>query len=499
MDSSAAQVSVAAVQALLGIRGSAPLSLPDLIASLTVAFFPAKSLSSRLERFQARLRNGLQKHGIRIIEFDEALAQGRNRKVREGVVLIAAPEFIEGEMPTSFVSSLSANIIVGVYDKPSPLALKTDQQGRIDVVIKQMIWDIVQVVIYIEDDTWTICNMNGAIVPHSNSDDLTESIRDTLISKLAAPVIPPRAADFLTHPRSFDPADESVADSISDLTGCGPAWEQTGLLVYQTPLSKVKFRNGFMRRLGVAFLDHRSGMSFGFLVRQLPQVVSPALTLSEACRRFDHTDWTGKDLHEVEGKQYLAVRINGETLIVEVPDVWVLCTRSGCVKTRLDPDKDIVRLGLSKGQFILETPKGVEPGSDCKPSYDSSVILAHALGNVAIASILGRLNPESGFRKAVETKGLALAHWHGYLAEDEFPPGCAVFGQDNIPFACATPQSAILAFQGKLSAFESEFRRTHDYRGDIHVEPHHGTNMTGRSLTGIAQWLLDTRQPAPLL
>jgi hypothetical protein len=113
--------------------------------------------------------------------------------------------------------------------------------------------------------------------------------------------------------------------------------------------------------------------------------------------------------------------------------------------------------------------------------------------------VLARFNPESEFLKALQTTGLALAHWHGYLAEHERPSGCAVFGRDNIPFACATPQSTILAFQGKLSAFESQFCNTRDYHGDIHVEPHHGTNMTGNSLTGIARWLLGTKQAAPLL
>jgi len=475
------------------------MTLPDLIAGLTVSFFPAKSLNGRLAQFWPKLQNGLRKHGVKILDFEDALAQGRNRKVNQGVVLIAAPDFIEGDSPTHFVSSLSANIIVGVYDKPSPLAQQTDQQARIDVVIGQMSWDIVQVVIYVEDDTWTVCNMNGAMVPCPNGDVLTDSILEILISKLGAPVIPPRMADFQVRPQSFDPADITLSGSLSDLVECGPIWEQTGLFFYQTPLAKLKFRNDFMRRLGTAFVDHRSGMSFGFLVRQVPQIVRPALTLSEARQHAGDIDWIGQDLHVVGGQQYLVVKVGEEMLIVEVPDVWVLCTRSGCIKTRLDPRTDVVRLGLSKGRFILETPRELEPGSDCKPSYDTGVILAHALANVVIASVLGRLNPESGFLRALQTTGLALAHWHGYLAEHELPFGCAVFGRDNLPFACATPQSAILAFQGKLSAFESEFRRTRDYHGDIHVEPHHGTNMTGNSLAGIARWLLGTKQAAPLL
>ena len=470
------------IQTLLGIRGKVPLTRPELIESLTVSFFPAKPLTGRLESFLRKLRSGLQKHGVKILEFQDALAQGGNRKVNKGVVIIATPDFIEGDPPTHFVSSLSANIIVGIYDKPSPLAQHISQQARIDVVIGQMIWDIVQLVVYVEDEVWTVCNMNGAIVPCSNAGDISEGILETLIPKLGAPVIPPRTADFEIRPQAFDPADESMANSLSDLVDSGPIWERTGLFVYQTSLAKLKFRNAFMRRLGIAFVDHRSGMSFGFLVRQLPQIVKPALIMGE--------DATGDGEH-------LCLKIGSQHLIVEVPDVWVLCTRSGCRKTQLDPRRDIVRLGLSKGQFILETPKELESESDCKPSYDTGVILAHALANVIIASVLARLNPASEFLKTLQTSGLAQAHWHGYLSPEEIPSGYTVFGQDNIPYACSTPQSTILAFRGKLAAFESEFCGTGDYRGDIHVESHHGTNMTGNSLTEMARWLLAVRQALP--
>ena len=445
---------------LLGIRGNVPLTRPELVESLTVSFFPAKPLSKRLDAFLRKLRDGLQKHGVRVIEFEG--------KVNQGVVLIATPDFIEGDLPVHFVSSLSANIIVGIYDRPSPLEQYAGQQARIDAVIGQMSWDFVQLVVYVEDETWTVCNMNGAIVPCANGDDISGGILNVLVPKLAAPVIPPRVADFEVRAGTFDPSDEAVASSLSDFVESGPIWEQTGLFVYQTPVANLKFRSAFLRRLGNAFLDHRSGMSFGFLVRQLPQIVKPAMVSGSA----GHQDC-------------VSLKIGNQDLIVEVPDVWVLCTRSGCIKTQLDPRRDIVRMGLSKGKFILETPRGSE--DDCKPSYDTGVILAHALANVIIASVLARLNPASTFLKALQSGGLAQAHWHGYVSPEDLPAGYTVFGQDNIPFACSTPQSTILAFQGKLAAFESEFCRTGDYRGDIHIEPHHGTNMTGTSLTEIAR------------
>ena len=107
-----------------------------------------------------------------------------------------------------------------------------------------------------------------------------------------------------------------------------------------------------------------------------------------------------------------------------------------------------------------------------------------------IASLLARLKPNGEFERMLRTTGLELAHWHGYLPPAKIPPGYAVHGENNIPFACSTPQSAILALQSKLAAFELHLTVAREYRGEIHVEPHHGTNMTGESLTALVHWLM---------
>jgi len=490
MEKPPSPLSPTTIQQLLGIHRSVPLTHSEMLAKLRVTFFPAKGLSARLAGFMPKLRRGFESLGIQMLEFDQALAEGRNGKVEKGVVLIAAGEFTEGELPTDFVSSLSENIIVGIYDRPSPVKQHASHQARIDVVIGDMVWDIVQVVIYLEDDTWTACNMNGAIVALPNREDISPDILGVLLSKLAAPVVPPRLSDFEVRSGAFDASEPSCAASIADMVDSGPLWDESGLFVYQTAIARLKFRNKFYRRLGTAFVDHRTGMSYGFLVRQLPQSVQPALSQHEASELIGDRNWNESDLHEVGDAWWVCLNVRGERWIVPVPDVWVLCTRSGCAKTRLDALRDIVRMGLSKGRFILETPKDLETGADCKPSYDSSVILAHALGNSFVGSLLARLKPDAEFLRLLKTGGLGIAHWHGYLPPSKVPVGYTVYGGDNIPFACSTPQSAILALQGKLNAFQRQLESTNDYRGDIHVEPHHGTNMTGESLGSLVRWLL---------
>jgi hypothetical protein len=116
--------------------------------------------------------------------------------------------------------------------------------------------------------------------------------------------------------------------------------------------------------------------------------------------------------------------------------------------------------------------------------------MSHALGNAFVGSLLARLQPDAKFLRLLRSGGLGIAHWHGYLPTEKHPPGYAVYGKDNVPFACSTPQSAILALECKLAAFQQQFVSTSDYEGDIHVEPHHGTNMACETLGSMADWLL---------
>jgi len=167
-----------------------------------------------------------------------------------------------------------------------------------------------------------------------------------------------------------------------------------------------------------------------------------------------------------------------------------LSTRSGCAKSSLDARRDITRIGLVDGRMYFQTPIGVRVEDDCKPSYDTGVMLAHALGNAILASVLGRLSGGAApFYKRLTTSGVGIAHWHDYLAQDELAAGYFLYGERNLPVACSTPQSASFALSGKLDLLRRVASHATTYRGDVHVEPHHGVNMTSDTLTNLAEWL----------
>jgi hypothetical protein len=46
------------------------------------------------------------------------------------------------------------------------------------------------------------------------------------------------------------------------------------------------------------------------------------------------------------------------------------------------------------------------------------------------------------------------------------------------------------ALTGKLLALKQSLESPVDFLGDVHIEPHHGTTITGPTLTELARWAL---------
>jgi hypothetical protein len=87
--------------------------------------------------------------------------------------------------------------------------------------------------------------------------------------------------------------------------------------------------------------------------------------------------------------------------------------------------------------------------------------------------------------------GAAIAHWHGYIRSDLIPEGWPVYGNSNPHVACSTAQSAVYALDGKLNSFNRVMMKgKENYKGDIHIEPHHGSNITFTSIHELAKFFL---------
>ena len=227
----------------------------------------------------------------------------------------------------------------------------------------------------------------------------------------------------------------------------GGAWAKTGGMLAHTLVSNLKFRSEYYRRLVSTYLDGRTGISFGFLAWQLP---------------LGANFMDGEDMD-------CEIRFPFGSTKVRIPGVWVIVTRSGCDKTKINPATDLVRMGLVNGRIIVDLPSGIQNIRECKPSYDTLTILSHALGNATLCM----LNKEWGHAEALSDKmhesGVGITHWHDYPEENHTPQSYFRHGENRPPVACSTLQSAIYSYLGKLECYAKAHMTGQSLSGDIHM------------------------------
>lgn len=472
---------------LFGLGASVPLTPREMASALCVTFYPPHERSPRLDAFTAQLRRSFVALGVEVLPFEAALQP--NGKIRPGIVVVEQGDGQTKDLAIHRISSLYRNPLVAVYDRPAPVHGKARLQEKLDAIVEVLAWNLTHVPIFVAEEGWTICTMNGSIVECTDFDEMPRDVLNALIPKLTAQVVPPLRSDLRFREEALDVEAEGLRPFVDDLVESSRIWKENGLMLSHTSIEDLAYRDAFCRRIVSSYLDHRTGMSYGFLARQLPVRVDPAIPAYRAGAALLACDWDAQPLHTVDGVSYARVEVGQETWFVPIPDVWVLGTRSGCDKTRIDYRRDVVRLGRLDGEITFDMPVGLA-SEDCRPSYDTRAIIAHALGNAVVASLLLALDENAAFPRVLAETGVSLSHWHGYVQHDEAPAGYYRYGVDNPPVSCSTLQSAIYAFTGKLQALEHCLGEGGEYRGDLHVEPHHGTNISGcLSLAETAAWV----------
>ena len=454
------------LRSLLGIRSPVALTCEEMIRSLQVTFFPYNSCNERVTVFTDALKETFAELGVRVLPFETLLKRGRRLRIPKGVVMVAAGESVNGRLPIDYASSLYENPILGIFDSPCPVGHSHTSQERLDGLMSVFAWHMVHNAIFLDGNIWALGTSNGAIASFSFSESFTQAVRGTLIPRIAAGIIPPRDHQLVVRTRKFDPSSPETEAVVNEFTEAGKQWAQRGGMLAHTPVSSLSFRSNRYRRLGSLYLDGRTGISFGFLAWQLP-IRDCSKSHQEAEFRF-------------------ALPFGSADLIL--PDIQVIGIRSGCDKTRLDPETDLVRLTLSNGRIIFDLPPGAKRLPDCRPSYDTLTILSHALGNALIAQLNQHFGCAGPLEEKVRSTGTGITHWHGYPAHEVCPQGFRIHGEDRPPVACSTPQSALFGILGKLESYVNVREAGTELAGDLHIEPLHGTNLSGLPLSEAAKW-----------
>ncbi len=522
---------------MLGIREQTQIKPEEMASRLKLTFFPydEKKISKNILDYTERLRNTLNELSVNIVPYNEAIEVvsmwkildrlfkiltnnlfyipsailGNNshyffinfqvfknlikrKRIRKGISVIALGENDTGNLPVDNTSSFQESSVITILDRPSNITNESNFYDHFNTAMNLFAYNMTNIVIVVDADQWILYNFNASHPTYEINKNFKQNVLYGLLPKIFAPIKPLQISNFFRKDDSIDINDSLHAPLVKDLVEGGKLFGKTSLYPKGKNIDELPFRNDFYRWIGKIHLDHRNGMSYGFLSRQMPTALSKLLPLENMPDNFREKIQKDKDYFLSEdGKIFLIVELNSGKFYIKVPDVWVLSQRSGSDKTNMNPKKDLVKLGLIDGKYYLQTPIGLKLTSDYKPSFDTQAILAHALGNAIVASILEHERPGSLFAEDFKKQGLAITHWHGYIDPTKIQKGWFVHGENNPNVSCSSPQSAIYAFLGKYNVFLDALKNNIDYKGDIHIEPHHGINIVSPDISSLANFLLE--------
>ena len=347
----------------------------------------------------------------------------------------------------------------------------TTYDEKISIGLKNLIANMSEIVIGVSHRNFAIINMNlsDSIYTHDQLDDF---VLYSLIPKIYAPIKPPVLTRFAVS--EYDPQEFEYARKLSAL---GADLKSTDLFPAGSKFVDAIKRLSH-RDVANKILDGRTGVSYGFIA-----LAEPPGYVGD--KYIDENMWSS--LQEIPNynpdevraasndRWYVKTILGDGTVYQQVPDIWIVTSRSGCDKTNLNPDSDIVRIGLVKGKLHLEIPRGVDLGrKDIRPSFDTYVILAQALSSALYAPSL------------IE-KEMSILHFHGYPDPCWFGVSEHHAGARNPSLPCGTVEAALLNYS---AVYETAAKNGSDIKLLCLVESDHGVNVLGPDREYLVQRLL---------
>ncbi|WP_413173819.1 hypothetical protein [Anabaena azotica] len=345
------------------------------------------------------------------------------------------------------------------YDFINPL---TKYQEKIKIGINTLIKTFSEIVIGVSPDQISILNMNlsDSIFFKSEMDTF---VSKSLIPKVFVPITPLLMSRFKIG--EYDPY---ISKYTHKLVQLGQELASTGLFPPGFKLAEVIKRKSHRDIVNV-IVNGRTGVSYGFVAYAEPPcyVGKPEISTYEWDKLLPVAGFSSNEIRKnEEGRRYIKIIINGEYVFKQIPDIWLVSSRSGSNKTDLNLEQDIIRIGL-KDDLHLQLPVGnLSRKSDFKPSYDIYVMLA-----ISLAAAL--YTPE------LIKNGAPIVHFHGYPAFDWFQENEYCVGVNNPSVPCGTYESGVFNFLG-LSNLASQ--QTKNIKLVSLIEPDHGTNFIAHDM-----------------
>ncbi len=407
--------------------------------------------------------------------FLSKVAENIYRFVRKDSLSVSAILKISGWADNFTVGYLqdpyNTQVITIIHIDPEFESEDTTYERKISLGLKNLVNNMSEIVIGVSHRNFAIINMNlsDSIYTHNQLDDF---VLYSLIPKIYAPIKPPVLTRFSVS--EYEPKEFEYAQKLSAL---GADLKSTELFPAGSKFVDAIKRLSH-RDVANKILDGRTGVSYGFIALAEP----PGY---DGDKYIDENMWDS--LQEIAGynpdevkaasndRWYVKTLLRGETVYQQVPDIWIVTSRSGCDKTNLNPDSDIVRIGLVKGKLHLQIPAGVDLGrKDIRPSFDTYVILSQALSSALYAPSM------------IENE-MSILHFHGYPDPCWFGVSEYHAGARNPSLPCGTVEAALLNYS---AVYETAARDGADIKLLCLVESDHGVNVLGPDREYLVQRLL---------
>jgi hypothetical protein len=345
------------------------------------------------------------------------------------------------------------------YDFINPL---TKYQEKIRIGINTLIKTFSEIVIGISPEQISILNMNLSDSTFFKS-EMDAFVSNSLIPKVFVPITPLLMSRFKIA--QYNPYMSKYTPKLVKL---GQELASTGLFPPGFKLAELIKRKSHRDIVNV-IVNGRTGVSYGFVAyAESPYYVGkPEISTYEWDKLLPVAGFSSNEIRKNdESRRYIKIIINGEYVFKQIPDIWLVSSRSGSNKTDLNLEEDIIRIGL-KDDLHLQLPVGsLSRKSDFKPSYDIYVMLA-----ISLAAAL--YTPE------LIKNGAPIVHFHGYPAFDWFKENEYCVGVNNPSVPCGTYESGVFNFLG-LSNLASQ--QTKNIKLVSLIEPDHGTNFIAHDM-----------------
>jgi TubC N-terminal docking domain len=512
------------------LQFKSPIVDPQVMAKqLKVTFRPLPKgfNNATLLKFREELEQRLQDYGVQICKWEDATREFSyeiaipltkwKKTVKTRVVKPDISAVIDVERPVNKVKSFLAEKIYQVYTRffvkdgdlsiakitqligwaedhaiqrlEDPTATQVillseldkffidsqSYQQKIAIGVNSIVKNFSEIIIGVSEERISILNMNlsDSLFPKEECDRF---VFKSLIPKIYVPIAPLPMSQFEVG--KYDPTQSKFATKLVQLS---KSLSATGLLPSGFKIGEIIKRKSH-RDIVDSIVNGRTGVSYGFVAYiEPPQYIGSPEISDREWENLSPTE--GFDRNEVRqndiGRRYIKTKIKDRYAYKQIPDIWLVCSRSGANKTDLNLERDIIRLGL-KDRLCLQTPQHLDSQRiDIKPSYDTYVMVAIALGAALYA-------PE------LIENGAPMVHFHGYPSKDWFEMNESYAGVNNPSVPCGTYESGVFNF---LSIHEISDRNDNNIVLASLLEPDHGTNIIARDLdyllarleTGIAR------------